>query len=263
MTSRPSAEKFKFVTRNVCELTLNPRNSRIHGEAQVAQLAASIHEFGFTNPVLIDERNTIIAGEGRVLAAKKLQLAEVSCVVLVGLTEAQKSAYVIADNKLALASCWDTDMLAAELGSLTNEGFSVDLTGFSEVEILTLLSEVDAALTELTAQMPVELANEPDYDAPPESAASAPVSAAPPQQIAAVASPPPAQAAAPAQAAWTGMPEFHQPSDMPYRTIHLHFACQEAVDAFKQIMTRTITDKTKYLWFPEQPKANNKGRVYA
>jgi len=248
------ATKFKFVTRKISELTPNPRNSRIHSEAQVAQLAASIKEFGFTNPVLIDEQNIIIAGEGRVTAAKKLQLAEVSCIVLTGLSEAQKAAYVIADNKLALASCWDTDMLAAELGSLADQGFSLDLTGFSEVEMLTLLAEVDAAVGELVQT--TDVADVPM--APP----SQPL--APQHPAAAQPSKPPAEAGVhPAQAAWTGMPEFDQPSDMPFRTIHLHFACQEAVDAFRQLIARTITDRTKYMWFPEQPKIKNKGGVYA
>lgn len=117
------------------------RNSRTHSDAQVAQIAASIREFGFTNPVLIDAQGGIIAGHGRVLAARKLQLAEVPCIRLGHLTETQKRAYVIADNKLALNAGWDAEALALELQELGDLGFDLDLTGFSEEEIAELLPE--------------------------------------------------------------------------------------------------------------------------
>lgn len=94
------------------------RNSRTHSDAQVAQIAASIKEFGFTNPVLIDGEGGIIAGHGRVIAARKLGLSEVPCIRLEHLTEAQKRAYVIADNRLALNSGWDTEMLKVEFADL-------------------------------------------------------------------------------------------------------------------------------------------------
>jgi ParB-like chromosome segregation protein Spo0J len=90
------------------------RNSRTHTDEQVAQIAASIREFGWTNPVLLDEQDGIIAGHGRVLAARKLGAPTVPCIVLDGLTEAQKRAYVIADNKLALNAGWDEELLAIE-----------------------------------------------------------------------------------------------------------------------------------------------------
>ena len=114
------------------------RNSRTHSDAQVAQIAASIREFGFTNPVLIDAQGGIIAGHGRVLAARKLQLAEVPCIRLGHLTETQKRAYIIADNKLALNSGWDEEMLKLELSELNDEGFDLDLIGFTSEEILAL-----------------------------------------------------------------------------------------------------------------------------
>lgn len=115
------------------------RNSRTHSAEQVAQIAASIKEFGFTNPVLIDETDGIIAGHGRVMAARKLSLEEVPCIRLVGLTEAQKRAYVIADNKLALNAGWDDEMLALELGELGEAGLDLSLTGFTQTEIDALL----------------------------------------------------------------------------------------------------------------------------
>ena len=116
------------------------RNSRTHSDAQVAQIAASIKEFGFTNPVLIDETGSIIAGHGRVMAARKLAIADVPSIRLTHLTEAQKKAYIIADNKLALNAGWDDEMLAVELSDLKDMGFDLDLTGFSTDEIAALLA---------------------------------------------------------------------------------------------------------------------------
>jgi hypothetical protein len=116
------------------------RNSRTHSDEQVAQIAASIREFGFTNPVLIDEENGIIAGHGRVLAARKLDLPKVPTIRLSGLTEIQKRAYIIADNKLALNAGWNEEMLQLELQDLTEQGFDMNLVGFSEDELSQLLS---------------------------------------------------------------------------------------------------------------------------
>jgi len=118
------------------------RNSRTHSDAQVAQIAASIKEFGFTNPVLIDETGSIIAGHGRVMAARKLAIADVPSIRLTHLTDAQKKAYIIADNKLALNAGWDDEMLAVELTDLKDMGFDLDLTGFSTDEIEALLAPV-------------------------------------------------------------------------------------------------------------------------
>lgn len=117
------------------------RNSRTHSDEQVAQIAGSIREFGFTNPVLIGADNSIIAGHGRVKAARKLGLESVPCIRLGHLTEAQKRAYVIADNKLALNAGWDDELLKLELISLRDdESFDLNLTGFNEIELSALLS---------------------------------------------------------------------------------------------------------------------------
>lgn len=115
------------------------RNSRTHSDAQVAQIAASIKEFGFTNPVLIDEDGGIIAGHGRTLAARKLGLSEVPCLRLSYLSEAQKKAYVIADNKLALNAGWDDEMLKVELSELKDLDFDLSLIGFDTDELANLL----------------------------------------------------------------------------------------------------------------------------
>jgi ParB-like chromosome segregation protein Spo0J len=114
------------------------RNSRTHSDEQVAQIAASIREFGWTNPVLVDGENGIIAGHGRVLAARKLGMDEVPCIELAGLTDTQRRAYIIADNKLALNAGWADDMLRIELEALGELGFDLDLIGFSDEEILAL-----------------------------------------------------------------------------------------------------------------------------
>lgn len=116
------------------------RNSRTHSDAQVAQVAASIREFGFTNPVLIDGENGIIAGHGRVLAARKLGLDKVPCIRLGHLSETQKRAYVIADNKLALNSGWDEEMLALELAELREVDFDINIAGFDGDAIERLLN---------------------------------------------------------------------------------------------------------------------------
>jgi DNA modification methylase len=129
---------FPTIKAKCADLIPYARNSRTHSEEQVGQIAASIREFGFTNPIIIDEDNNIIAGHGRILAAQKLKIEEVPCVVVSGWTEAQKKAYVIADNKLALNAGWDESMLALEFDELQELGFDLSLTGFSGDEILAL-----------------------------------------------------------------------------------------------------------------------------
>jgi DNA modification methylase len=128
------------------------KNSRTHSEAQIDQIAASIKEFGFTNPILIDAENQIIAGHGRVTAARKLKLSEVPCIRLGYLTESQKRAYVIADNKLALNAGWDDELLALEIQDLKDEDFDISLLGFDDDELSkimeTLVEEVEGLTDE-------------------------------------------------------------------------------------------------------------------
>jgi len=115
------------------------RNARTHSPEQVQQIADSVQEFGWTNPVLIDEDNNIIAGHGRVMAAELLGYTEVPCITLTDLTELQKQAYIIADNKLALNAGWDEALLQIELRSLQDQGFNLDLSGFSALELKGLI----------------------------------------------------------------------------------------------------------------------------
>lgn len=141
--TRPAA-KLRVQQRAVSELVPYAQNARTHTDEQVQQIARSIQEFGFTNPVLIAADGTIIAGHGRVLAAKVLGWKEVPTIELAHLTPQQVQAYVIADNRLAELAQWDTSMLAQELGELSNLGFDTDLTGFSGSDIQDLLSRIDA-----------------------------------------------------------------------------------------------------------------------
>jgi ParB-like chromosome segregation protein Spo0J len=127
------------------------RNSRTHSDEQVAQIAASIREFGFTNPVLIDADSGIIAGHGRVMAARKLGMSEVPCLRLGHLSDTQKRAYIIADNKLALNSGWDNEMLRVEFAELELEGCDLAITGFAieEIEALKFDNDAEAEMPEL------------------------------------------------------------------------------------------------------------------
>jgi len=121
-------------------------NSRTHSEPQVNQIASSIKEFGFTNPVLIDEDGGVIAGHGRLMAARKLGIDEVPTITLLGLTEAQKKAYVIADNKLALNAGWDESVLSLEIMSLSEMDFDLDLLGFDVNELARIVDEIEEDL---------------------------------------------------------------------------------------------------------------------
>ena len=132
------------------ELLPYAKNSRTHSDEQTAQIAASIKEFGFTNPVLIDNENQIIAGHGRILAARKLKMKEVPCIRLGYLTETQKKAYVIADNKLALNSGWDEELLALEIADLKDEDFDISLLGFSDDELADLADQIAEEVEGLT-----------------------------------------------------------------------------------------------------------------
>lgn len=128
------------------------RNSRTHSDQQVAQIAASIREFGFTNPVLIDASNGIVAGHGRVMAAKLLGLAEVPTINVGWMTEAQRRAYVIADNQLALNAGWDEAVLAQEATWLQEQKFDTNLLGFDADFLDGLLAEEAATEAGLTDQ---------------------------------------------------------------------------------------------------------------
>lgn len=131
----------EIVYKNTDELIPYVNNSRTHTDEQVTQLASSIKEFGFNNPVLLDGENGIIAGHGRVMAAKKLGMDRIPCVNLSHLSETQRKAYVIADNRLALSAEWDKELLALEIADLQLQEFDIDLLGFERSEISELMGE--------------------------------------------------------------------------------------------------------------------------
>ena len=135
--------------RKVADLIPYARNSRTHSDAQVAQIAASIREWGWTIPILIDEIGNVIAGHGRIMAAQKLGIEDVPCMTATGWSEAKRRAYVIADNKLALNAGWDDEMLRVEFGELRDLDFDLSLTGFDDSEIDALFpTEVTEGLTD-------------------------------------------------------------------------------------------------------------------
>jgi site-specific DNA-methyltransferase (adenine-specific) len=142
----------------VADLVPYARNSRTHSPAQVDKIAASIKEFGFLNPIIVDGTNGIIAGHGRVLAAQKLKLESLPVIEAGHLTDAQRKAYIIADNRLALDAGWDNDLLKIELQELNEQGFDLSLTGFNLDEIGSFLTEPTVGLTDedATPEPPID-----------------------------------------------------------------------------------------------------------
>ena len=137
-------QEIKFIYKKTNELIPYCNNSRTHSEEQVMKLCSSIKEFGFISPVVIDKDGGILAGHGRVLAAKKLGLDDVPCVIEEHLSEAQKKAYIIADNRLALDADWDDDLLRVEMEFLKENDFDIALTGFDDDEIDGILGDFEA-----------------------------------------------------------------------------------------------------------------------
>ena len=147
-------DDIKIEYRSVEALIPYARNARTHTDEQVTKVAASIREFGWTNPILVDGKNGIVAGHCRLLAAKKLGLTRVPVIELAYLTEAQKRAYILADNQLAInGSGWDEELLRIELSELKEEDFDLSLTGFDDAEIDRMLDR---------GFEPIEIANGPN-----------------------------------------------------------------------------------------------------
>jgi DNA modification methylase len=136
-----STERFEKV--NIDKLVPYARNARTHSKEQILQLRASLREFGFVNPVIVDKDLNIIAGHGRILAAKEEGVKEVPCVFAEHLSEAQKRAYIIADNRLALNAGWDAEMLSVEISDLQGVDFDISLLGFDDAELNKLLGDID------------------------------------------------------------------------------------------------------------------------
>jgi ParB-like chromosome segregation protein Spo0J len=143
---------YQHEIKKVSDLIPYVNNSRTHSDEQTTQIASSIKEFGFTNPVLIDELGGLIAGHGRLMAAKKLDLKEVPCIVLSGLTESQKKAYIITDNQLPLNAGWDLDKLKLEIDTLSEMDFNLDLLGFDDQMLETLTNDIEINFEEATEE---------------------------------------------------------------------------------------------------------------
>jgi hypothetical protein len=130
---------YEHVVRAIDDLTPLGKNARTHSDQQIAKLAAAIRHFGFTAPILIDEKNRVFAGAGRLMAAREIPLTQVPCIVIPGLTMAQKRALAISDNKLATESTWNQDILIETLGEISADNFDLTLTGFDPFEVETML----------------------------------------------------------------------------------------------------------------------------
>lgn len=193
-----------IIYKDVESLIPYENNSRTHSEFQIKQIIESIQEFGFTNPILLDGENGVIAGHGRLQAAKELEIEQVPTIELSHLTPEQKSAYVIADNKLALNAGWDRDLLVFEMQKLQDAAYDLGLTGFNDAEISQLFIDDDH---------PVDHNEE-----------------------------------------WKGMPEYNNTDQTPYRTILVHFESEVFVKEFERVMKQSLTEKTKFIWFPEKQR---------
>lgn len=150
----------KITLKKTSTLIPYARNSRVHTEEQVSQIAASIQEWGFTIPILIDEENTLIAGHGRLLAAQKLELEQVPTMTATGWSDAQKRAYVIADNKLTENSTWDEELLKVEIKQLEFDNYNIENLGFGMDELATLFLDKDFGETDAFE----EWQDMPEYD---------------------------------------------------------------------------------------------------
>jgi ParB-like nuclease family protein len=183
----------------ISKLLRYPNNAREHSDAQVAQIAKSVKEFGFVNPVLVDANGVLIAGHGRTEAAQSIGLKTVPVIQLGHLTEAQAKALRLADNQLALNSSWNAELLAIELKDLKLANYDLQLLGFEQHTLDWFTG--DGSLVDASGQ-------------------------------------------------WTGMPEFTQEDKTAFRTVKIHFTCQEDVDAFARLLNQKVTENTKFLWFP-------------
>jgi len=176
----------------------NPRKN----DAAIAKVAASIKEFGWRQPIVVDAEMVVIAGHTRLEAARQLGLESVPVHIATDLTANQIKAYRIADNRVSEEAKWDEALLALEIGDLQLDGYDVTQTGFDLGEIENLFLEKEQGEND-------------------------------------------------AEAEWTGMPEFNQQDKTAFRSFPIHFKNQEAVDQFAALINQKISDRTRYVWFPE------------
>jgi hypothetical protein len=203
-------------TRRLGDLKPHPNNSRLHSPEQVEQIVASMGEWEWTSPILIDEEGTIIAGHGRMAAGVSKYGEDFSAPVSVvhGWSDAEKRAYVIADNQLALNATWDFAVLRTELVELEQADFPLDLLGFSVGELQNI--NLDRLLGD----------TDPNAE-------------------------------------WKGMPEFEAKDKTAFKSVVVHFKDQAAVDAFVKAVSLPITEKTRFLWYPDTEIETYADKQYA
>ena len=201
----------KIKQTKLVDLKPYENNPRLHSELQIIQIATSIKEFGFINPILADDKGMILAGHGRFLASQRLELDKVPVVVIEGSDDEQKKALVIADNKIASNSEWDENLLWDQIRELNDKGFDISKLAFEEVEILPMLDP----------NVVQDLSGE-----------------------------------------WEDMPESSEDDKSAYRTLLVHFMNDEDIEKFKKLVKQEFTEKTKFIYFPEQENMDTEAKRY-
>lgn len=201
--------KIEYIDKNKIKPFKN--NPRLHSDEQIQQIANSIAEFGFRIPIAIDENFTILAGHGRYRAAEIMNMLQVPVVQHNDLSDVQKKAFIIADNKITLNSVWQNDILWDQVKDLDKLGFNLDILGFNDAELMPMLDSNTVS----------------DFSSE-----------------------------------WEGMPEYSSEDLSAYRTIRVHFNTDEDVEAFAKKVGQDITEKTKFIYFPEETSFDAESKRY-
>ena len=201
--------KIEYIDKNKIKPFKN--NPRLHSDEQIQQIANSIAEFGFRIPIAIDENFTILAGHGRYRAAEIMNMLQVPVVQHNDLSDVQKKAFIIADNKITLNSVWQNDILWDQVKDLDKLGFNLDILGFNDAELMPMLDSNTVS----------------DFSSE-----------------------------------WEGMPEYNSEDLSAYRTIRVHFNTDEDVEAFAKKVGQDITEKTKFIYFPEETSFDAESKRY-
>lgn len=201
--------KIEYIDKNKIKPFKN--NPRLHSDEQIEQIANSIAEFGFRIPIAIDENFTILAGHGRYRAAEIMNMSQVPVVQHNDLSDVQKKAFIIADNKITLNSVWQNDILWDQVKDLDKLGFNLDILGFNDAELMPMLDSNTVS----------------DFSSE-----------------------------------WEGMPEYSSEDLSAYRTIRVHFNTDEDVEAFAKKVGQDITEKTKFIYFPEETSFDAESKRY-
>lgn len=201
--------KIEYIDKNKIKPFKN--NPRLHSDEQIEQIANSIAEFGFRIPIAIDENFTILAGHGRYRAAEIMNMSQVPVVQHNDLSDVQKKAFIIADNKITLNSVWQNDILWDQVKDLDKLGFNLDILGFNDAELMPMLDSNTVS----------------DFSSE-----------------------------------WEGMPEYNSEDLSAYRTIRVHFNTDEDVKAFAKKVGQDITEKTKFIYFPEETSFDAESKRY-